>query len=104
MAPIRVDGGYAISCPASQRISSVVHPDHHREFLWPDFFTNGWLGIETTSGKHWKELPDDYIVPAAAPDPSGFTIIVGGGDKEVSHQLSGRWFFQNTMISIDAWR
>ena len=35
----------------------------------PDFRTNGWLGIEKTSGKPWKELPDDYMVPAGGNDP-----------------------------------
>jgi hypothetical protein len=83
---------------------SFMTVKQYRDFSWPDFSTNGWLGIEPTSGKHWKELPDDYMVPAAGPDPSGFCIIVGGGDEEVSQQLSGRWSFQNTMISIDAWR
>ncbi len=29
-----------------------------------DFITNGWLAIEKTSGKQWRELPDDYMVPA----------------------------------------
>jgi len=35
----------------------------------PDFTTNGWLGIEKTSGKPWRELPDDYMVPAGGNDP-----------------------------------
>ena len=38
-------------------------PSEIRNFSWPDFSTNGWIGIEPTSGKHWKELPDDYMVP-----------------------------------------
>lgn len=36
----------------------------------PDYRTNGWLGTEKTSGKPWKKLPDDYMVPAGGDDPS----------------------------------
>ncbi|MFC1954839.1 hypothetical protein ACFLVZ_03360, partial [Chloroflexota bacterium] len=35
----------------------------------PDLTTNGWMGIEKTSGKQWRELPDDYMVPAGGDDP-----------------------------------
>ena len=83
---------------------SFIPLKQYREFSWVDFVTDGWMGIERTSGKPWKELPEDYMVPAAGPDPSGFTIIVGGGDEEVSQQLSGRMTFANSFISIDAWR
>ena len=76
----------------------------YRNFSWVDFSTNGWLGIEKTSGKHWKELDDEYMVPAAGADSSAFCIIVGGGDEEVSHQLSGRMIGANTFINIDVWR
>ena len=77
----------------------------YRNFSWVDLATNGWLGIEHTSGKHWKELPDDYMVPAGGFDPSFFCIIVGGGDEEVSHQLSSiRHLNKDPIHSIDAWR
>jgi len=76
----------------------------YRHFSWVDFSTNGWLGIEKTSGKHWKELDDDYMVPAGGSDPSAFCIIVGGGDEEVSHQLAGRMVGANTFLNIDVWR
>jgi hypothetical protein len=76
----------------------------YRNFSWVDFSTDGWLGIEKISGKHWKELDDDYLVPAAGPDPVAFQIIIGGGDEEVCHQLSGRMIGANTFINIDAWR
>ena len=76
-----------------------------REFSWVDLSTNGWLAVERTSGKHWKELPDDYMVPAGGFDPSFFCIIVGGGDEEVSHQLSShRHLNKDPFYSIDAWR
>ena len=76
-----------------------------RDFSWVDLSTNGWLAVERTSGKHWKELPDDYMVPAGGFDPSFFCIIVGGGDEEVSHQLSShRHLNKDPFYSIDAWR
>ena len=65
----------------------------------PDVETNGWLGIEKTSGKHWKELTDDYMVPIMD-DPFENCIIVAGGDEEVSQQMGGR----GTSYNIDAWR
>ncbi|MFC1920523.1 hypothetical protein ACFLYQ_02230 [Chloroflexota bacterium] len=83
---------------------SFVTVKEYRNFSWVDFVTDGWMGIEQTSGKPWKELSDDDLVPAAGPDPSGFTIIVGGGDEEVSHQLSGVRTYANTFINVDAWR
>ncbi len=83
---------------------SFMTVKEYRNFSWPDFSTNGWLGIEPTSGKPWKELSDDYMVPAAGPDPSGFRIIVGGGDEEVSQQLAGVRPGFGSYINIDAWR
>jgi hypothetical protein len=84
---------------------SFMTLENYRKLSWVDFTTNGWMGIEPISGKHWKELPDDYMVPAAGPDSSGFCIIVGGGDEEVSQQMSGgRRPGGNNVYSIDAWR
>jgi hypothetical protein len=83
---------------------SFMPLSQYRNFSWVDLTTNGWMGIESTSGKHWKELPDDYMLPAAGNDPEGFCIVVGGGDEEVSHQLSGHRFFTDPFYSIDAWR
>lgn len=70
----------------------------------PDVETNGWMGIEPMSGKHWKDLPDDYMVPAAGYDPQVNCIIVAGGDEETSEQMGGRESGQNTVFNIDAWR
>jgi hypothetical protein len=83
---------------------SFMPVSQYRNFSWVDLSTNGWLGKEHTSGKHWKELPDDYMVPAGGMEPSNFCIIVGGGDEEVSHQLSGHRFFTDPFYSIDVWR
>ncbi|MBI2851194.1 MAG: hypothetical protein HYX80_09210 [Chloroflexi bacterium] len=74
-----------------------------RNRSWPDLNTNGWMGIEKTSGKHWKELPDDYRVPLIG-DPFDNCIIVAGGDEEVCTQIAGRHASPSPVYSIDAWR
>jgi hypothetical protein len=73
----------------------------YRGRSWPDFRRNGWTGIEKTSGKPWKELPDDYMVPAAGDDPNEFCIIIGGGQEEACVQLAGD---RGNAFSIDAWK
>jgi hypothetical protein len=74
----------------------------YRTHSWPDIGTNGWMGIEKTSGKPWKELPDDYMVAAGA-DPFANCIIVTGGGEEHSFYMNGRSAF-DVAYSIDAWR
>ena len=59
------------------------------------------MGIEKTSGKPWKELPDDYLVPAGGDDPFDNVIIIAGGQEEVAIELLGR---RGNAFSIDAWR
>jgi len=66
----------------------------------PDFFTNGWMGIEKTSGKHWKELADDYMVPVC-PDPMSNCIILAHGEETVLDRSGGG---HGQAFSIDAWR
>ncbi|HLB27652.1 MAG TPA: hypothetical protein VJK47_00415 [Dehalococcoidales bacterium] len=66
----------------------------------PDFFTNGWMGIERTSGKHWKELAEDYMVPVC-PDPNSNCIIIVHGEETVLDRFQGG---HGTAYSIDAWR
>jgi hypothetical protein len=72
-----------------------------RNRSWPDFRMNGWMGIEKTSGKPWKELTDDYMVPADSDDPFQNVIVVAGGQEEASVQLLGG---RGPVFSIDAWR
>jgi hypothetical protein len=68
----------------------------------PDEHTNGWMGIEKTSGKHWKELPDDYIVPVAGDDPfRNFNIIVFNMEETQTARFGGG---HGESYSIDAWR
>jgi len=73
----------------------------YRNRSWPDFFRNGWMGIEKTSGKPWKELPDDYLVPAQGDDPFENVILINGGEEEASVQLAGG---RGATFSIDKWR
>ena len=64
--------------------------------------TNGGLAIESTSGKPFKDLPDDYLIPIT-PSPSSNTMIVAGGISErcfLIHCDSGRPVAQ----PIDPWR
>jgi hypothetical protein len=73
----------------------------YRNRSWPDYQTNGWMGIEVTSGKTWKELPDDYMVPVAGDTSFANCIIICGGDEEASMQVTGG---RDVAYSIDIWR
>ena len=79
----------------------------YRTRSWPDLTTNGWMGREKTSGKPWKELPDDYMLPVVN-DPFDSCIIVAGGEEEACIQLSGgRSGFgdmPSAAYSVDSWR
>lgn len=67
----------------------------------PDFHTNGWTSKEKTSGKPWRELPDDYMVPAGGDGPDEYCVIVVHGEETASHRFSGG---HGQAFSIDAWR
>jgi hypothetical protein len=79
----------------------------YRTRSWPDLTTNGWMGIEKTSGKHWKELSDDYMVPVVG-NPFESCIIIAGGEEEACIQFSGGRAGVGddpaAAYSIDAWR
>ncbi len=75
----------------------------YRTHQRPDINTNAWKGTERRSGKNWKELPDDYMVPAMN-DPYDCCIIVTGAGEEVLHWIGGRQSQGNPAFSIDAWR
>ena len=82
---------------------SYVTMKEYRTHSWPDVQTNAWLGIEPTSGKPYKELPDDYMVPMIA-DPYDSCIIVTGGGEEYPQWLGARRGAGNLAYSIDYWR
>ncbi len=67
----------------------------------PDWTTNGWTAREKTSGKHWKELSDDYMVPAGGESPWEYCIIIAEGQETASERFSGG---HGQAYSIDAWR
>ena len=79
---------------------SFIPLKDYRNRSWPDLTTNGWTGIEPTSGKVWKELEDDYMIPLVR-EPNDNCIIVAGGPEEVVLTLSGGRSFA---YGIDAWR
>jgi hypothetical protein len=67
-----------------------------------DLTTNGWLGIEKTSGKHWKELSDDYLVPAGGDNPfASYNVVVINQQGTACARFSGG---HGQAFSIDAWR
>ncbi len=71
---------------------------------WPDMRTNAWNAIEKTSGKRWKELPDDYMVPAMN-DPFECCVIVTGAGEEQALFGGGRMMMgSDAAYSIDVWR
>ncbi|MBI2850071.1 MAG: hypothetical protein HYX80_03400 [Chloroflexi bacterium] len=73
----------------------------YRNRSWVDLTTNGWMGIEALSGKHWKELPDDYKLPFAGNNPGMNCIIVASSEEEICLNLEGG---RGTAYSVDAWR
>jgi hypothetical protein len=75
----------------------------YRTHSWPDMRTNAWLGVERTSGKHWKELPHDYMVPAMN-DPWDNCVIVTGFGEEQMMLGAGRTGGSEGAYSIDLWR
>ncbi len=80
---------------------SFVTVKDYKGRSWPDYMgTNGWTAIEKTSGKPWRELPDDYKVPLVNEQDANL-IIVAGGQEEASVQLGGG---PGPTFSIDKWR
>jgi hypothetical protein len=61
------------------------------------------MGVEKTSGKPWKELPDDYMVPAV-PEPRSSCIIVTGEGEEYPQWLGSRFADEDLAYSVDNWR
>jgi len=82
---------------------SYVTMKEYRTHSWPDVQTNAWLGIEPTSGKPYKELPDDYMVPMIS-DPYDSCIIVTGGGEEYPQWLGARRGAGNLAYNIDYWK
>ncbi len=115
------DGGFTLVMPP--QIAQDLHDygfktkDSIYEWIWKksfepvsefrmrgagDYRTNGWLGIEKTSGKPWRELPEDYMVPAGGEDPfESYNILLCNMDETaVARFGSGH----GQAYSIDTWR
>ncbi len=82
--------------------NSYVTMKEYRTHSWVDVNTASWTGIEPTSGKPWKELPDDYMVPMVR-DPYENCIIVTGGGEEYAQWIGGRGGMRS-VYGIDVWR
>jgi len=74
----------------------------YRTHSWPDMRTNAWMAIEKTSGKPWKELPDDYKVPTMNDPYESRIIVTGAGEEQF---LYGHGFGAGGhAYNIDVWR
>ncbi len=74
----------------------------YRTHSWVDVNTASWTGIEPISGKPWKELSDDVLVPFVR-DPYESCIIVTGGGEEYPQWVGARR--PNVKpVNIDYWR
>ncbi|OGN88860.1 MAG: hypothetical protein A2158_01200 [Chloroflexi bacterium RBG_13_46_14] len=82
---------------------SFMTVGEYRTHSWPDVWTNAWKGIERVSGKPWKELSDDEMVPAMD-SPYQACIIVTGNGEEISLWGGGRTPAVDAAFSIDNWR
>ena len=116
-----MEGGFTLVFP--QQIAQDMYDygyktkDSIYEYIWkqsfepvakyrmrgmPDFTTNGWLGIEKTSGKPWRELPDDYMVPAGGDNPfDSYNVVVINMEETATARFGGG---HGQAYSIDAWR
>ncbi len=83
--------------------ASYVTMKEYRTHSWPDVQTQSWLGIEPKSGKPYKELPDDYMVPMVK-DPYENCIIVTGSGEEYPQWIGARRPNAQPAYSIDIWR
>ncbi|MGI5858524.1 MAG: hypothetical protein ACOX8P_04275 [Tepidanaerobacteraceae bacterium] len=83
--------------------NSFVPMSEYKKQGWYDFRTNGGENIETTSGKKYKDLPDEYMIPLSGERPMDNMIIVVGGEEEMSLQMLGDPMRSN-IFHIDPWR
>jgi hypothetical protein len=88
---------------------SYIPLKQYRDQSPADIATGGWMGIESTSGKPWKELPEDYMVPVGGADPWSNCIIVSGAGEEALMWFGARGSGMNgasmeTAYCVDNWR
>jgi hypothetical protein len=89
---------------------SVIPLKDYRNQSPADIATAGWMGVERTSGKHWRELPDDFMVHVGGENPWSNCIIVSGGGEEALMWFAGRGASGmfggggDNAYGIDVWR
>jgi hypothetical protein len=83
--------------------ASHVTMKEYRTHSWPDVQTQSWLGLEPKSGKPYKELPDDYMVPMVR-DPYDNCIIVTGEGEEYPQWIGARRANSQPAYGVDVWR
>jgi hypothetical protein len=70
----------------------------------PDIFfgsgTTGWKGVEPSSGKHWMELSEDFMVAACSDPMANCVIVMGAGEEGLSWGEGS----SRDAYSIDNWR
>ncbi len=79
-----------------------------KKYGWYDFQTSGGTKLEPTSGKPYKDLPDDYMTPALVsmtnPKPNDTVVLIAGGAEEVCVHVMGSTSPRSTIYPIDPWR
>ena len=105
MAQALYDAGFKTKDAVYEWIykASFTTMKDYRTHSWVDVNTNSWLGIEPTSGKPYKELPEDYMVSYVR-DPYENCIIVTGSGEEYPQWVGSRRPGGGPAYSIDAWR
>ena len=68
---------------------------------WYDFSTNAGTNIEPYSKKAYKDLADDFKIPANGGNPKANYVIVVGGEEEQSVMVAGG---RGDLFPIDPWR
>lgn len=83
---------------------SLMPMSQYKTYGWYDFGTSSGTKIELTSGKQFKDLPDDYMVPAynqlLINSKNCFNMLVAGGQEEEALHLEGG----RTTYPIDPWK
>jgi hypothetical protein len=79
---------------------SFIPMKQYRQYGWYDFTTSGGISKEASSGKAYKDLPDDYMLPALGTTAASNKIIVAGGQEEICLEMGGG----RSVYPIDPWR
>jgi rubredoxin len=84
--------------------NSFIPMKNFRNYGWYDFMTSGGANREVTSGKPYRDLPDDYMTPVAGDAPGNSVIIVGfdpGDETWVTMRTTGS---VGAVTPVDPWK